>query len=77
MKFRLVDDWREFHRWASIRFSSLGAVLSGLGFGLSMSTGAASLAPFLPLWAVFLAGLVIFAACAIGRVLTLERKSGT
>ena len=76
MKLLLVDDWRDFHKWASIRFSSLGAVLSGVGFGLSLSTSAASLFPLFPLWAVFLIGFSIFSAAAIGRVLMLERKDG-
>lgn len=74
MKISLVQDWREAHKWVSVRLSSAGAVLSGLGFGLSMAGGAASWFGTLPLWSVCLIALVIFVLAGLGRILTLERK---
>lgn len=74
MRIRLIADWKQAHKWMSVRLSSAGAVLSGLGFGLSMAGGAANWFGTLPLWIVCLIALVIFTCAALGRILTLERK---
>ena len=71
---RLVEDWRNAWKWASVQIAGAGALLGALGAGLAASTSAAQLMDYVPRWAVFGGGALICGLVVAGRMLKREPK---
>lgn len=70
---KLVDDWRQAHRWWSVRFAGLGALFTGIGVGASYATSAMALLPVLSFRTVCAVALLIFVCVLAGRLLQQDR----
>lgn len=75
---KLIDDWREAHRFGSVQVAALGALLGGIGAVLS---GVADIWPWMhvmPRWLIWTGGALICACIVAVRlfVRTPGRRQG-
>jgi len=71
IRLRLNNDWREAHKWSSMRFLALSAALQ------SALQAPAYITQYLPQWVLQWTSVASFAClflAALGRVTTMEKK---
>lgn len=76
MKLKFVQDWREAHRWASMRGMTAGTVLTASAGAAALASNAASWITVFGLGVVLLIAAGIFIASMFGRLLLQKRKGG-
>ena len=67
----LIPNWRDAHKWHSVRLAAIGTVLSWLASGLAAVYGATDSIQhaMLPAWLNYLILGCIFAGVIVGRIL--------
>lgn len=65
---QLVDNWKQAHKWWSVRVSGFGAVAGAVAAGMAASGAVVPWLGAVPDWAVFAGGAVICALTVIARL---------
>lgn len=71
---RLIDDWKQAHKFGSVQIAGAGALLGYLAAGLIASGAAAQWVGIIPIWAVFGLGALICTLVVVARVLQRTPK---
>jgi hypothetical protein len=71
IRLRLIEDWKQAHKWSSMRFLALSAALQGA------LQAPAYITQYLPQWVLqwtSIASFVCLFLAGLGRITTLEKK---
>lgn len=71
---KLIDDWKQAHKFGSVQIAGAGALLGYLAAGLIASGAAAQWVGIIPIWAVFGLGALICTLVVVARVLQRGSK---
>ncbi|MGA0588106.1 hypothetical protein ACO2Q2_13395 [Dyella sp. KRB-257] len=71
---KLIDDWKQAHKFGSVQIAGSGALLGYLAAGLIASGAAAQWVGLIPMWAVFGLGAFICTLVVLARILQRSPK---
>ncbi|MGC1550517.1 MAG: hypothetical protein WA777_18500 [Rhodanobacter sp.] len=70
---KLVDDWRNAHKWLSLHFSTYGFVLTSAAAALALSGAAVEWLSVFSLGIVLALAAVIFLLAFVGRLVSQKK----